>query len=129
MAYFSFTKNILEGKPISVFNHGKLSRDFTYIDDIVNGLEKVINKDKNHQFSIYNIGNNKPVELIKFIHTIEKITGNQAVMEMKDMQPGDVFTTYADIDNFIKDFNYAPSTSIEDGMKNFINWYRIYFNI
>ncbi|MCK9241071.1 NAD-dependent epimerase [Desulfocurvus sp.] len=145
MALFLFTKAILEGKPINVFNHGKMRRDFTYIDDIVEGVVRVIQHTPtpNPQWSaaapdpssscapykIYNIGNNNWVELGTFIETIEKELGMPAVRNYMDMQPGDVPATYADVDDLIADVGFKPSTSIEYGIKQFIAWYREYFKV
>ena len=133
MAYYSFTKSIVEGKPINVFNHGEMKRDFTYIDDIVDGLVRVISKvpvssDNSLNFStapfkIYNLGNNNPVSLKYFIELIEKLLSKKAEKNNMPMQDGDVLTTYADIDELAADIGYQPKTSIEEGLKNFINWY------
>jgi UDP-glucuronate 4-epimerase len=144
MALFIFTKAILEGKPISVFNHGKMERDFTYVDDIITGIEKIIpnpperNKEWNPiepdpssskaRYRIYNIGNNSPVALLDFIHAIEKATGKQAEMKMEDIQPGDVEKTWADVNSLIRHYNYKPSTSVVDGIDRFVEWYRSYYN-
>ena len=138
MAYFSFTKAILEGKPIKVFNGGEMMRDFTFIDDIVEGIYKVIlspatpsvDFDKesplpSHSsapFRVYNIGNNKPVSLLHFINAIEKELGVEAIKEFCDMQPGDVYVTYADVEDLVKDFNYQPNTTLEKGIGTFIDW-------
>lgn len=145
MAYFSFTKDILEGKPIKVFNHGKMERDFTYIDDIVEGIIKLIDKppvanphwrEDTHDISesfapykIYNIGNNNPVPLMRFINAIEDALGIEAKKEFVEMQPGDVLRTYADVSDLEKDIGFKPSTSIEEGIKKFVDWYIEYYNI
>jgi UDP-glucuronate 4-epimerase len=128
MAYFSFTKNILENNSIKVFNEGNLSRDFTYIDDIILGINNLIdNLSKiQHQHKIYNLGNNQPVQLMKFINTLEEAIDKKAILEMYPMQPGDVLTTFADIRDAQKDFDYQPKTSIKDGLKEFVNWYKKY---
>ncbi|MGD9731515.1 MAG: NAD-dependent epimerase [Desulfamplus sp.] len=147
MAYFLFTKAILEGKPIKVFNHGKMKRDFTYIDDIVEGVVRVMDrpplpnpswgKDIEQSpdpssswagYKIYNIGNNNPVELIKFIEIIENTLDIKARKEFYDMQPGDVPATYADIDDLIKDVNFKPKTNLETGIKKFVLWYKERYN-
>ncbi|GAJ38351.1 NAD-dependent epimerase [Saccharococcus caldoxylosilyticus] len=143
MAYFSFTKHILEGKPIKVFNHGNMKRDFTYIDDIIEGMICLLDKppianpnwdrmspDPSSSYApykIYNIGNNQPVKLLDFIETLESLLGIKAKMEFLPMQPGDVEATYADIDDLQKAVGFHPSTSIEDGLKKFVDWYRGYY--
>ncbi|MCC5816434.1 MAG: NAD-dependent epimerase [Leptospira sp.] len=142
MAYFSFTKNILEGKPIQVFNHGNMKRDFTYIDDIVDGISRVMNSppkqynldtngesEKVPPYKIYNIGNNKPIELRRFIEILEDKLGLSADKINMGMQPGDVPMTYADIDDLKDDVGFEPKTNIEDGLSDFVNWYRRYYKI
>jgi UDP-glucuronate 4-epimerase len=143
MAYFSFTKDILEGKPIKVFNHGKMERDFTYIDDIIEGIFKLIDKpptpnkewdeskdDLSTSFApykIYNIGNNNPVQLMRFINALEHKIGIEAKKVYMDMQPGDVLRTYADVSDLERDIDFKPSTSIEDGLGKFVEWYNEYY--
>jgi len=114
MAPYLFMKSIIDGTPIKVFNNGNMERDFTYIDDIIMGLEKIIDAPPVDEipYKIYNIGNSNPVNLMDFIHTIEKVTGKEAVKEYVDMQPGDVYRTYADISHLEKDFGYKPQTTI-----------------
>ncbi len=147
MAYFSFTKAILQGKPIKVFNHGKVSRDFTYIDDIVEGVVRVIEKpffSKNTEgsifsqkmtthtssfYRIYNIGNNQPIAVGTFIETIEKALNKTAIKEMLPMQAGDVETTFADVSELERDFNYRPKTSLSVGIQIFVHWYKKYYKI
>lgn len=145
MAYFSFTKDILAGKPIKVFNHGKMERDFTYIDDIVEGIVKLIDKaptankewdeskdDLSTSFApykIYNIGNNNPVQLMRFINALESALGKEAEKVYMDMQPGDVLRTYADVSDLERDINFKPSTSIEDGLQKFVQWYMEYYKV
>lgn len=134
MAYFSFTKSILEGIPIKVFNYGKMRRDFTYIDDIVEGIMRVMDKPQARNTAIvphkvYNLGNNQPVNLIDFIQTIEKHLGIEAKKEMLPMQPGDVEETYADIDELIHDTGFKPKTSLEEGLSRFVQWYRSYYQV
>jgi UDP-glucuronate 4-epimerase len=147
MAYFSFTKAILQGKPIKVFNHGKVSRDFTYIDDIVEGVVRVIEKpfvndntegplfsdntsaDASPFYRIYNIGNNQPVSVGAFIETIEKALDKTAIKEMLPMQAGDVETTFADVSALERDFAYRPKTSLNVGIQAFVNWYKKYYKI
>jgi UDP-glucuronate 4-epimerase len=126
MAMFLFTDAILNNKPIKVFNHGNLSRDFTYIDDIVNGVEKTLLQEQPDQknYSLYNIGNGSPVQLMDFIKAIEKSTAKIAQKEMLPMQPGDVVKTWADTTNLERDYNYTPNTSIREGVDNFVAWYK-----
>lgn len=133
MAYFSFTKDILEGKTIKIFNHGDLYRDFTYIDDIVEGIVKIIRQDqesriKNQNFyKVYNIGNSSPVKLMDFIETIENKLGKKAKKEFCDMQPGDVYKTFADVSKLQKDFKYSPNTSLANGIGEFVKWYKLFY--
>ncbi|MBU1203286.1 NAD-dependent epimerase/dehydratase family protein [Patescibacteria group bacterium] len=127
MALFLFTKAILEDKPIKVFNHGNMERDFTYIDDIVSGI--IASLEKSYPYEIFNLGNNKPIKLNYFIELIEKELGLKAKKEMLDMQLGDVASTCADIDSSKEKLNYSPKTSIEDGIKKFISWYKEYYKI
>jgi UDP-glucuronate 4-epimerase len=131
MAYFSFTKAILENKPIKIFNHGDLYRDFTYIDDIVEGIVKILLKmpENKPPYAVYNIGNSSPVKLMDFIETIEKALGKKAIKEFCAMQPGDVYKTYADVSELEKNFGYAPNTLLERGIKEFVQWYQSYFRI
>jgi UDP-glucuronate 4-epimerase len=145
MAYFSFTKAILEEKPIDVFNHGDMKRDFTYIDDIVEGVVRVIDKvpqpnpawDRTNPdpgssyapYKLYNIGNNNPVQLLRFIEVLETNLGKKAVKNMLPMQTGDVPITYADIDDLMNDVGFKPATSIEEGIKKFAEWYRAYYRV
>ncbi|NER46567.1 MAG: NAD-dependent epimerase [Symploca sp. SIO1A3] len=144
MAMFIFTKAILEGKPINIFNHGKMRRDFTYIDDIVEGVVRVIDKipqpnphwsgenpdpgTSNAPYKLYNIGNNQPVELMYFIQVLEDCLGKKAEKNMLPMQPGDVRVNYADVDDLVRDVGFKPNTPIEIGIKKFVNWYRSYYN-
>ncbi len=144
MALFKFTKAILSGEKIKVFNYGKHRRDFTYIDDIVEGVMRVLDKPakpnldwsgdnpdpgtSSAPWRVYNIGNNSPVELMDYISAIEKALGLEAKQELLPLQPGDVPDTFADIDDLIEDFNYKPSMSVEDGVKKFVDWYKEYVN-
>ena len=134
MAYYSFTRNIMEEKPIKVFNHGDMYRDFTYIDDIILGILKIIplslEEDENQTFyKIYNIGNNHPVKIMDFIQILEKCLGKEAKKIYLPMQDGDVYETYADIDDLMKDTGFAPQTSLADGLKQFVAWYLEYYKI
>ena len=134
MAYFSFTKKILNGETINVFNNGKMKRDFTYIDDIVAGIIKIIDlkpslqsaKETNAKapYKIYNIGNNQPVTLRRFITAIETACGKKAKENLLPMQAGDVPITYADVDDLIADIGFKPSTTIEQGIEKFVEWYK-----
>ncbi len=145
MAYFSFTKDIIEGNPIKVFNHGNMERDFTYIDDIVEGIYKLLdvipkpnpNWDETKDdisssfapYKIYNIGNNQPVKLETFISILEEKIGKKANKIYMDMQPGDVLKTYADVSDLEKVINFKPNTSIEEGLGKFVDWYKEYYKI
>lgn len=145
MALFMFTKNIIEGKPIDVFNYGKHQRDFTYIDDIVEGVIRTLdhtaqpNPDWSGKspdsatskapYKIYNIGSNNPCELLRYIEIIEECVGKKAIKNMLPLQPGDVPATYANVDSLIKDVDYKPSTSIEEGVANFVTWYREFYKV
>ena len=128
MAYYLFTDAITNDLPIKVFNNGQMKRDFTYIDDIVNVVTKIIEKniDSREHYKIYNIGNNKTESLEDFISTIEQAIGKTAIKEMFPMQQGDVPKTFADISEIVKDFGYRPNTSINKGLKEFIKWYKNY---
>jgi len=132
MAMFLFTDAILHDKPIKVFNEGNLSRDFTYIDDIITGVTATLlnnKEDKESLFKIYNIGNSKPVRLLDFITEIEKYTDKTAIKNMLPMQPGDVEKTWADVSALEKDFGYRSLTDITTGVHNFIDWYRGYYKV
>lgn len=129
MAYFKFTKNIINGDSIDVFNNGNHARDFTYIDDIVAGVVSSVDRhiDDKNDCKIYNLGNNKPVELMQFIQTLENIIGKKAKLNMLPMQNGDVEKTYADIIVSMNELNYSPNTNIEDGLARFVEWFRDYY--
>ena len=145
MALFLFTRAIYEGKPIQVFNHGKMQRDFTYIDDIVEGVVRVMGNSpepnpswKGDQpdpgtsyvpYKLYNIGNNQPVTLMDFIETVEKALGKRAQKEFLDIQPGDVPATYADVDDLIQDVGFKPDTSLQVGIERFVAWYKEYYGV
>ena len=132
MAMFLFTDAIIKGRPIKVFNHGDLERDFTYIDDIINGIMKIVRSQsasRQENYSLYNIGNSKPVKLMDFIEEIEEQLEKQANKEMLPMQPGDVSRTWADVAALQRDYNYHPDTSIKKGIGEFIKWYKQYYNI
>ena len=129
MAPFLFMRSILEGKPIRVFNHGQLSRDFTYIDDIVEGVTRILTKAPEGEvpFRVYNIGHSAPVPLMDFIGVIERVAGRKAVMQMEEMQPGDVYCTYADVSRLQRDFGYCPSVGIDEGIERFYRWFRDFY--
>lgn len=137
MAYFKFTKAILAGQPIDVYNHGDMIRDFTYIDDIVEGVVRVIDRPPEPQiseittakapFKVYNIGNNQPIKLRRFITALETSCGKKAIENLLPMQAGDVPLTYADIDPLMQDFGFKPETEIEEGIEQFMQWYRGYY--
>ena len=133
MAMFLFTDAIVKNKPIKVFNHGNMERDFTYIDDIVEGVVRICEKptqervDEGLFYKIYNIGNNNSVKLLDFIKEIEINLGKQADKKMMPIQPGDVEKTWADVDQLISDYDYRPNTSIQKGVKAFIDWYKDYY--
>ncbi len=145
MAFFLFAKAILEGKPIQVFNNGNMFRDFTYVNDIVESVIRVIDRpassDKTWNptapdpssseapYKIYNLGNNSTIKLLDLIHAIEEELGIEAQKEFLPMQPGDVPATYADVSDLVADFNYKPATTVKEGIKHFISWYKKYYNI
>lgn len=126
MAMYLFTDAIYNQRPIKVFNHGDLSRDFTYIDDIIQGILKLIEKESSENYLLFNIGNSKPVQLMDFIREVEKSTGIQAELEMLPMQAGDVNQTWADVDELIKHYDYQPNFPVSKGVANFIEWYKDY---
>jgi UDP-glucuronate 4-epimerase len=145
MALFLFADAIFKDKPIKVFNHGEMLRDFTYIDDIVEGVVRVMRRlpEANPgwssdapdpgtsyvRYKIYNIGNNQPVELTTFIETIEDVIGKKAQKNFMGLQAGDVPATYADIDDLIQDVGFKPSTPLETGIRSFIAWYKDYYRV
>lgn len=145
MAAFLFTKAILENRPIDVYNHGQMRRDFTYIDDITEGIVRVMDKipssnpswtvdqgnpgTSSAPYRVYNIGNHEPVELLQFIETIERCTGKKAIKNMLPMQPGDVPETYADVDDLRRDTNFQPNTPLTTGIQRFVEWYREYYKL
>jgi UDP-glucuronate 4-epimerase len=143
MSLFLFTHNILAGKPIDVFNYGKHRRDFTYVDDIVEGIVRTLDKPatpneywsgnspdpatSSAPYRLYNIGNNRPVELMRYIEVLETYLGKKAQRNLLPLQPGDVPDTFADVQDLAEDVGYRPSTSVEDGVKSFVDWYRSYY--
>ena len=144
MALFLFTKNILAGKPIDVFNYGKHRRDFTYIDDIVEGVIRVLDKtaqpnpnwsgdtpdssSSKAPYRVYNIGNNQPVELMHYIEVLQDCLGKKAELNLLPLQPGDVPDTYADVTDLVNDVGYKPDTSVEEGISNFVKWYLDFYS-
>lgn len=130
MAMFLFTDAIIKGKPLKVFNNGDLERDFTYIDDIIDGIFSIISNDtkSSKKYAIYNIGNSKPIRLMDFIAEIENKLGKNANKNMLPMQPGDVNRTWADVSSLKRDYGYNPKTSVKEGVGNFVNWYKNYYN-
>jgi UDP-glucuronate 4-epimerase len=145
MATFKFTKAILADRPIQVFNHGKHRRDFTYIDDIVEGIVRVLDTPaapdprwagdapdpgtSRAPWRVYNIGNSRPVQLMDYIAALEKALGKKAKMELLPLQPGDVPDTFADVDDLVEQFQYRPATSVQDGIARYVAWYRSYFKV
>ena len=145
MALFIFTKKILAGEPIDVFNFGHHRRDFTYVDDIVEGVIRTLDHvaPSNQQwdsdkpdpatskapYRIYNIGSNNPVELLRYIEVLEDCLGKKAIKNLLPLQPGDVPDTYADVDALIEDVDYKPTTPVEVGIENFVKWYRDYYKV
>jgi UDP-glucuronate 4-epimerase len=145
MALFLFTKAILAGQPIDVFNYGKMRRDFTFIDDIIEGVVRTLDKTaepdpawngadpdpgtSNAPCRLYNIGNNSPVELMYLIETLEKSLGKKAKKNLMPIQPGDVPETFADVDDLTRDVGFKPATPIEEGVRRFVEWYRAYYQV
>ncbi len=134
MAYFKFVRAIEQNQPINIFNYGKMQRDFTYIDDVIEGVVRVMHQppqanfgDSNARYKIYNIGNNQPVELLTFIEVIEKAMGKEAIKNFLPMQPGDVPRTYADVDDLMRDVGFKPTTNIEQGIESFVRWYKDFY--
>ncbi len=132
MAYFKFAKKIMNGEPIQIYNNGDMMRDFTYVDDIVTGIVNILAKapdadELGAHYKVYNIGNNQPEKLMDYISTLEKCLGREAKKEFLPMQPGDVYQTYADVSDLIRDFDFKPSTSIEEGLSKFAEWFLPYY--
>lgn len=143
MALFMFTRDILEGKPIQVFNYGEMMRDFTYVDDIVESIKRLLphapkaNPDIKPStpavspgpFRVYNIGNNSPVRLMDFVHAIEEEVGRKAIIDLQPLQKGDVPATYADVQSLIDTIDFQPATPVKTGIHRFVNWYKAFYNI
>jgi len=144
MALFIFTRAIIAGEPIRVFNHGRMRRDFTYISDVVEGFVRVIDRvptgdsswngdrpdpaSSRAPYRLYNIGNNNPVELLELIRVLEDALGKKAVIQLVELQPGDVPETYADVDDLRRDVGFKPGTPIEEGVARFVKWYREFYD-
>jgi len=144
MALFLFTRAILAGEPIDVFNHGHMQRDFTYIDDIVEGVVRVLDRPATPDpawsgdhpdpgiaqapYRLYNIGNNHPVELLHLIEVLEEAIGKTSIKRLLPMQSGDVLATYADVDDLVREVGFRPATSIEEGVRRFVTWYRNFYH-
>ena len=133
MAYFSFSQKIMHGETIKIFNNGDMMRDFTYVEDIVTGIMNMLNNPpadngKGAHYKIYNIGNNSPEKLMYFVEILEKELGKTAQKEGLPMQPGDVYQTYADVSELTKDFGFKPSTSLQEGLAEFVKWFRVYYH-
>jgi UDP-glucuronate 4-epimerase len=145
MALFLFTKAILEDRPIDVFNEGRMQRDFTYVDDVVEGVVRILAKSpapdptwsgdrpdpgtSRAPYRIYNIGNDRPVELLRYIEVLERCLGKRARMNLLPMQPGDVPATRADVDDLAREFGYRPRTTVDEGVARFVEWYRAYYGV
>mgnify|MGYP001629066676 FL=1 len=132
MAYFKFAKKIMNGETIQIYNDGDMMRDFTYIDDIVKGITNILPNppaeiETGARYKVYNIGNNKPEKLMDYIETLEKHLGREAKKEFLPMQPGDVYQTYADVSDLMHDFDFKPSTSIDEGLGKFVTWFKEYY--
>ena len=138
MACFIFTKKMINGENIQIFNYGDMKRDFTYIDDIVTGIINVMGKPPTEDtgvapFAIYNIGNNNPENLLHFVETLEKclkcegLINKQVNKELLPMQPGDVYQTYADVNNLVRDYGFKPETTLEEGISRFVKWYKSFY--
>lgn len=134
MAYYKFAKKIMNGEKIQIYNNGDMQRDFTYVDDVVKGIVNVLcnppaENEDGVRYKIYNIGNNKPVRLMDFISELERQLGREAEKEYLPMQPGDVYQTYADVSELMRDFDFKPGTPIETGLARFVEWFKEYYNI
>lgn len=134
MAYFKFVRAITENKPIDIYNYGRMRRDFTYIDDVIEAIVRIIPKSplntlNQPPYKIYNLGNNNPVELKEFIEAIETALNRKAIKNFLPMQPGDVLSTYADVDELVNDIGFRPTTTITQGLKEFVEWYRDFYQL
>lgn len=145
MAYFSFTKSILAGRPIDLYNHGRMRRDFTYVDDVVEGVVRVLDRvaapnpawngdepdpaTSRAPYRVYNIGNSQPEELLTFVTLLEKHLGRPAVRNLRELQPGDVLATFADVSALEQDVGFRPSTSLDEGLRRFVEWYLPYYGV
>jgi len=129
MSPFIFTRQILANKPIDLFNYGNHQRDFTYIDDIIEGIMCVVDTPPTENYRLYNIGNSQPEQLLTFVETLEKYLGKTAIKNLLPMQAGDVQDTYADMDGMKRDFNYSPKTSLDEGLEKFVQWYKSFYDV
>ena len=134
MAYYKFAMKIMNGEKIQIYNNGDMYRDFTYVDDVVKGIVNVLcnppmENEDGVRYKIYNIGNNTPVRLMDFISELEKQLGKEAEKEYLPMQPGDVYQTYADVSELMKDFEFKPDTSIQEGLSKFVEWFKGYYGM
>lgn len=134
MAYFKFANKIRNGEAIQIYNHGDMYRDFTYVDDIVTGIEHMLSNpprenESGDHYKVYNIGNHQPEQLMHFIEVLEKVLGKTAEKEYLPMQAGDVYQTYADVSELQRDFDFKPETTIEEGLEQFAAWYRTYYGL
>ena len=129
MSPFIFTRQILANKPIDLFNYGNHQRDFTYIDDIIEGILRVVDTSPTQPYRLYNIGNSQPEQLLTFVETLEKHLGKTAIKNLLPMQAGDVQDTYADMDDMKRDFNYSPKTSLDEGLEKFVHWYKTFYGV
>ncbi|MBQ9811689.1 MAG: NAD-dependent epimerase [Thermoguttaceae bacterium] len=134
MAAFIFTRKMFNGEPIQIFNNGDMYRDFTYVDDIIQGIENVLRKPpepnaKGDRAKVYNIGANRPEKLLDLIETLERLVGKEAKKEFLPMQPGDVYQTYADVDDLVADFGFKPQVDLQTGLKRFVDWYREFYRV
>ena len=129
MSPFIFTRQILANKPIDLFNYGNHQRDFTYIDDIIEGIMCVVDTPPTENYRLYNIGNSQPEQLLTFVETLEKYLGKTAIKNLLPMQAGDVQDTYADMDGMKRDFNYSPKTSLDEGLEKFVQWYKSFYGV
>ncbi len=128
MAYYKFAEKIMKGDTIDVYNNGKMERDFTYIDDVVEAIYRLVKKEAANEYKLFNIGGEHPVNLLYFIETLEKKLGKEAVKVFKEMQPGDVRITYADSSELAKFIDFKPAIRIEEGLGRFVNWFKKYYN-
>lgn len=128
MAYYKFSSDIMKGKPIEIYNNGDMERDFTYIDDIIESIYRLVKKQPENEYRLFNIGGENPVKLLDFVETLEEKLGKKAIRVFKEMQPGDVNRTWADTSELVDYINYKPSTKIDEGLEKFVKWFKEYNN-